>query len=54
VAQLGAVVAAVCPKLSRHEATSKQLVNQRQKMQPLVLVARPDPDRERRPGSVDC
>jgi hypothetical protein len=53
-AQLGAVVAAVCPELSRREATHKQPVNQRQKMPPLVLVAGADPDRKRRPGSVDC
>ena len=53
-AQLGAVVAAVCPKLSRHEATSEQLINKRQQVQPLVLVAGADPDRKRRPGRVDC
>jgi len=54
LAQLGAVVAAVCPELSRHEAASEQLVNQRQKVQPLVLVAGADPDRERCAGGVDC
>jgi hypothetical protein len=52
-AQLGAVVAAVCPKLGRHEATSEQLVNKRQKVQPLVLVAGADPDRKRRAGGID-
>jgi hypothetical protein len=53
-AQLGAVVAAVCPQLSRHQAASEQLVDKRQQVQPLVLVARADPDRERRTGGVDC
>jgi hypothetical protein len=52
-AQLGAVVAAVCPERSRQEAASEQLVDKRQKVQPLVLVAGTDPDRERRPGSVN-
>lgn len=53
-AQLGAVVAAVCPELSRQEAASEQLVNQRQEMQPLVFVAGADPNRERPTGGVDC
>jgi hypothetical protein len=53
-AQLGAVVAAVCPELGRREATREQLVDQRQKVQPLVLVAGADPDRERCAGGVDC
>lgn len=53
-AQLGAVVAAVCPKLSRQEAASKQLIDQRQQMQPLVFVAGADPNRERPTGGVDC
>ena len=53
-AQLGTVVAAVGPQLSRQEATSEQLVDERQEVQPLVLVAGPDPDRERRAGGIDC
>lgn len=53
VAQLSAVVAAVCPERSRQETASEQLVDKRQKVQPLVLVAGADPDRERRPGGVD-
>jgi hypothetical protein len=53
LSQLVAVVAAVCPELSRHEATTEQLINKRQKVPPLVLVAGADPDRKRRPGRVD-
>ena len=53
LAQLAAVVAAVCPELGGQKATRKQLVDQRQQMPPLVLVAGPDADRKRRPGGVD-
>lgn len=52
--QLGAVIAAVCPELGWREAAREQLVNQREQVQPLVLVARTDPDRKRCAGSVDC
>ena len=52
-AELFAVVAAVCPELSGQKAASEQLVDERQKVQPLVLVAGADPDRKRRPGRID-
>jgi hypothetical protein len=52
-AQLGAVVAAVGPELPRRATAGAQLVDERQQVQTLVLVAGADADRERRPGSVD-
>jgi hypothetical protein len=53
LAQRLAVVAAVCPQLARPDLTREQLVEQRQQMPPLILVAGADPDRERDPGRVD-
>jgi hypothetical protein len=44
--QLGRGVAAVCPQLGGPQAAGEQLVDERQQLAPLVLVGRPDPDRE--------
>jgi hypothetical protein len=51
--QLGRGVAAVCPQLGGAEAAGEQLVDERQQVAPLVLVARPGPDREGRAARVD-
>jgi hypothetical protein len=51
-AQLIAVVASVGPQLRWAAAALEELVDERQQMPPLVLVARPDPNREGRAGRV--
>ncbi len=51
--QLLAVVAAVGPQLDRPQSACEQLVEQRQQVESLVLVAGADPDRKWRPGRVD-
>src|SRR5579884_2310181 len=47
------VIAAVGPQLGRDDPTLQQRVKQRQQLPALVLVARADPHRKRRPGRVD-
>jgi len=51
--ELFAVVAAVGPQLNRPQVAGKQLIDKRQELEPLVLVAGADPDRKRRPGRLD-
>jgi hypothetical protein len=53
LAERGAVVAAVGPELGREQTAREQVVDQRQQLQPLVLVPGPDADREGRPDGVD-
>jgi len=51
--QLGRGIAAVCPQLGGAEPALEQLVDERQQVAPLVLVGRPDPDREGGAARVD-
>jgi hypothetical protein len=53
LSQFLAVVAAVCPQLCRPDPARKQRIEKRQQVRTLVLVAGPDPDRERDPARVD-
>lgn len=53
LAQVLAVVAAVCPQLRRPDLARKQLIEKRQQRVAFVLVAGADADRERDPGRVD-
>jgi len=51
--ELGRGVAAVCPELAGAKAAGEQLVDERQQLAALVLVGRPDPDREGGAAGVD-
>jgi hypothetical protein len=53
LAQRLRVVAAVGPQLRRSQAAGKQLVDEREQLPALVLVAGPDPDCKRRADGVD-
>jgi hypothetical protein len=51
--QVGRRVATVGPQLGRDQAAAEQVVNERQQLGALVLVARADPDREGGAARVD-
>jgi len=53
LAELVRVVAAVGPQLARDDPARSKLINKRQQLPPLVLVAGADPDRKRRPAGLD-
>lgn len=53
LAQRLGVVAAVGPQLGRPQAAREEVIDEREQLEPLVLVAAPEPDGERGAVGVD-